>query len=319
MPRKTTTFAPKFMVKENRILTGHAAAAVAYIIFGFNILTCRAVAVDGTFTPVDVFTFRALGATVLFWLASGFVKKEKVERSDFPKIFAASMIGLFLCQMVFLKAVQITTPFDCAIITSFAPVFTMIVAAIAIKEPITWKKVTGVLVSLVGINILIFNTIHAGGAQTTEPLGIVLMLINGLSFAIYLGVFSPLIKKYNVITFMKWMFLFSAVVSLPFSVGHLMTVDYSAISPMVSVDLLFTIIFATFVSYFLIPVAQQRIRPTLISMYGYLQPIIAATIGICTGMDTFSILKLVSALMVFTGVWIVQRSPGRESNNCAEK
>lgn len=296
----------------NQTIVGHLAAAVAYIIFGVNILTCRAIAVDGTIAPLDVFTLRAVGATVLFWIASAFTKKERVEPQDFPKIFAASMVGLFLCQIVFLKAVQITTPFDCAIITSFTPVFTMIVAAIAIKEPITVKKVTGVLVSLTGVNILIANTVSNGGVQTTQPLGIVLMLVNGLSFAIYLGVFSPLIKKYSVITFMKWMFLFSAVMSLPFSLPHLLKIDYTSIPLNIIGDLLFTVVMATFVSYFLIPVAQKRIRPTIISMYGYLQPIIASVVGICTGMDTFSVLKLTAAVMVLSGVWIVQRSRARQ-------
>ena len=163
-----------------------------------------------------LFTFRAGGAALLFWLASAFLPKEKIDKGDYLKIFIASMLGLFLTQIVFLKAVTIATPFDCAIITSFTPIFTMLVAAIAIKEPITWRKTGGVLLSLAGVLALIFNSARStGGATHTSPLGVVLMLCNGLFFAMYLGIFRPLIMKYSVVTFMKCMFLFCGLFSHP--------------------------------------------------------------------------------------------------------
>lgn len=296
----------------NKTVIGHLAAAGAYAIFGFNILTCRAVGVDGTISPMLLFTFRAGGAALLFWVASAFMPKEKIDRGDYLKIFIASMLGLFLTQIVFLKAVTIATPFDCAIITSFTPIFTMLVAAIAIKEPITWRKTGGVLLSLAGVLALIFNSAHStDGATHTSPLGVVLMLCNGLFFAMYLGIFRPLIVKYSVVTFMKWMFLFSLLVSLPFSGRDLVTANYSALPLNIILDVLFTVVFATFIAYFLIPVAQKNIRPTIISMYAYLQPMIAAAVGIYLGMDHFSLIKLISAIMVFTGVWIVQHSRSR--------
>lgn len=287
---------------------GHISAAVAYIFFGFNILSCRAIATSGFFTPVDVFTLRSVGATLLFWIASAFLPKEKVDIKDFPKIFAASMLGFYLCQIVFLAAIEITTPFDCAIVASLTPIFTMIIAAIAIHEPITVKKCSGVLLSFIGVLTLIFNTTHSGGAIATQPKGILLMLCNGICFALYLGVFKPLITKYSVVTFMKWIFLFSTLMSLPFSASHLVSVDYTAIPSNIIGYLMFTIICATFMSYFLIPVAQQRIRPTLVSMYSYLQPMITAAVGIYVGMDSLTVLKVIAAILVFTGVAIVQTS-----------
>ena len=126
------------------------------------------------------------------------------------------MLGLFLTQMSFLKAITLTTSIDLSITNTCTPIMTMFVAAIVLKEPITFKKIGGVLVSLAGVLILIFNSVGLGGGATeTKPLGIVLTILNALTFALYLGIFRPLISKYNVITFMKWMFLFSMLVALP--------------------------------------------------------------------------------------------------------
>ena len=107
---------------------------------------------------------------------------------------------------------------------------------------------------------------------------------------------------------MKWMFLFSFLLSLPFSIPHLPQSDFAAVPVTVWWEIGFMIFFSTFVAYYLIPVGQQRIRPTLVSMYGYLQPIIAIAVAIWTGMDRLTFTKILAALLVFTGVWVVNQS-----------
>ena len=197
---------------------GHLACFGAYCIFGFNIVCCKNISNANVLTPMDLLCLRATGATLLFWLLSLFMPKEKVPPKDLLQIFVASMLGLFLTQYSFLKAITMTTSIDTSITNTCTPILTMIVAAIVLKEPITFKKVGGVLVSLAGVLILVFNSVGlGGGASETKPLGIVLVVVNGLTFALYLGIFRPLISRYNVVTFMKWMFLFSMIVALLFN------------------------------------------------------------------------------------------------------
>ena len=258
---------------------------------------------------MDLFCLRATGATALFWLLSLFMPREKVALKDLPKIFIASMLGLYLTQISFLKAITMTTSIDTSITNTCTPILTMIVAAIALKEPITFKKIAGVLVSLAGVLFLIFNSVGLGvGASESKPLGIVLVVVNGLTFALYLGIFRPLITKYNVVTFMKWMFLFSMLMALPFNAKHLIHVPFGQMENKVLWQVAFVVFFATFVAYFLIPVGQKRLRPTLVSMYNYVQPIIATLISIIIGLDHLTWKKIVAMVLVFTGVWIVNQS-----------
>ncbi len=84
--------------------------------------------------------------------------------------------------------------------------------------------------------------------------------------------------------------------------------DFAAVPAHVWWEVAFLVFFATFIAYFLIPIGQQRIRPTLVSMYGYLQPIIAIGVAIATGMDSLTVTKIVAALLVFAGVYIVNQS-----------
>jgi drug/metabolite transporter (DMT)-like permease len=138
-----------------------------------------------------------------------------------------------------------------------------------------------------------------------------MIILNSLSFSLYLGIFKPLIGKYSVITFMKWIFLFAFVVSVPFSAVEIVTLQWSAIPPIQLAELGYLILCATFITYFLIPVGQKRIRPTLVSMYSYVQPIIAIVISIGSGMEVLTWQKVLAAIMVFGGVIVVSYSKGR--------
>jgi len=290
-------------------LSGHLSVALAYTIFGFNIVFCKNIANSDVVSPIVLFSMRAICAAAAFWVLSLFLPREKVEKGDIWKIALASVLGLFVPQFTFLEAITMTTSIDVSVFGALVPIFTMFFAAIFLKEPITLKKAGGVALSFAGILLLIFNSATApGGVEHTKPLGVVFMLINCMSFAAYLGIFRPLISKYSVCTFMKWMFLFSMLISLPFSAKGLLATNYAAIPPSVAAEIAFLIIFATFVAYFLIPVGQKHLRPTVVSMYSYLQPIIATVLSVIIGMDTMNWQKLTAIVLVFVGVALVNKS-----------
>lgn len=293
-------------------LTGHVSAFVAYAIFGFNIIVCKDLTSGHLIPPLGIFTLRSLIAGALFWAVSLFMPAERIEKKDYIRIFAASMLGFLTCQLTFLVGIPYITPMDCSILTAMSPIYTMIVAAIVIKEPITFQKAGGVVISFVGIIYLIVSRVTApGGVTESTPFGIFMIVLNSLSFSMYLGIFKPLIAKYSAVTFMKWIFLFSACVSAPLSFKGLMYVEWGAVPSLQYAELAYLIICATFVTYFLIPVAQKRIRPTLVSMYSYVQPIIAIAVSIIIGMDALTWQKVLAACMVFGGVVIVSYSKSK--------
>lgn len=289
-------------------LRGHLSIAAAYTIFGLNVVLCKDIANSAAVAPHVLFTLRALGASALFWLVSLFQPQEKIQKGDMWRIALASFLGFFLTQMTFLIGITMATAIDSAILGTLGPVFTMIVAYFFVGEPITGKKAGGVALSLMGVIYLIFHSVHGGGASATTPMGLFMLLLNSLTFAMYLGIFRPLVSKYSVVTFMKWVFLFSLLMSLPFSIKELFTMDHAAVPVTVRWEIGYLIFFATFVAYYLIPYGQKLIRPTLVSMYNYLSPIIATTVSIWTGMDHLTWQKVLAAVAIVGGVILVSKS-----------
>ena len=298
-------------MKQNLSLLGHLACFVAYAIFGFNIIVCKDLTSGHLLSPLTIFCLRSMGAGGLFWLISLFMPQEKVDKKDYLKIFAASILGFLACQLSFLAGIPYITPMDCSILASLSPIYTLFIAAVALKEPITWQKTGGVVVSFIGIIYLIITSVSATGAAQTTPFGIVMLIINSLSFSLYLGIFRPLISKYSVVTFMKWIFLFSFVVSFPLSATEIFTTSWSTFPSIQLAELAYLIVAATFITYTLIPFGQKHIRPTLVSLYSYVQPIIAIAISIYIGMDTLTWQKVLAAAMVFGGVIIVSYSKSK--------
>ena len=291
---------------------GHVACLVAYAIFGVNIIVCKDLTSSQLISPIALFTLRSVGAGLLFWIISLFMPQEKVAWRDHPQILLASVLGFLLTQLTFLMAIPSITPLDCSITSAMSPIYTMIIAAIVLREPITWQKAGGVALSFAGVVFLLLNSVTSDGTTHTTTMGLLLMILNCICFSLYLGIFKPLIGRYSVVTFMKWIFLYSLLMSLPLSFGELTTLRYDLLPGNILAELLFLIICSTFITYFLIPIGQKRIRPTLVSMYSYVQPIIATGISIYLGMDTLGWQKVLAAIAVFTGVMVVSRSKAKE-------
>ena len=292
---------------ENKSFKGHAFLFVAYIIFGLNTPIAKAVLIQGEVSAISLTFYRMAGAAILFWIASLFAKKEKVNPKDIFMLFLASMFGILINQMCYIMGLSRTSPIDASVITTFIPILTMILAAFFLKEPITWKKVIGVLIGASGALLLIFNSnvSDRGGASVA---GNLLCLASGLSLSLYLTAFKKLITRYSAVTLMKWMFLFATICSLPICWGDVSRVDYANISVDMYLRIIYVVALATFLAYLFLPIGQKSLRPTIVSMYNYLQPIVASLVALILGMDVFGWVKGCATLLIFLGVYIVTRS-----------
>jgi len=293
---------------QDRNIKGHAALFVAYIIFGLNNPIAKSVLEhEELFSALAVTFYRIGGAAVLFWLLSLFTKRESVPVRDLLLLFGASLLGISINQMTFIVGLSHSSPIDASVITTTSPIMTMILAALFLKEPITWKKAAGVFIGAVGALLLIYTGTTSNQHQSTVE-GSLLCLLSTLSFAIYLTAFKKLILRYSPVTLMKWMFLFAAICILPFCRKDIVTVNYAAVPMNIYLKIMYIVGLATFFAYLLIPVGQKFLRPTIVSMYNYIQPIVSSLVAVALGMDRFGWVKGSAAALVFLGVYIVTTS-----------
>lgn len=259
----------------------------------------------------EMVTFRAVGGAVCFWIASLFVKKEEVRHKDMLLFFFAAMLGIVFNQCCYTIGLSLTSPVNASIMTTTMPIVTMILAAIFLREPITGKKVMGIFMGATGAFILITGS-SAGGADNSGNLsGDLLCLLAQCCFAVYLTVFKHLIARYTVITCMKWMITYAAIVIMPLSYNRMSQLAWSEISAVTWLETAFVVVCGTFLAYILMMRGQKTLRPTVVSMYNYVQPIVACVVSVMVGLGVFGWGQAVAVALVFSGVWMVTQSKSR--------
>lgn len=296
-------------LQEDRGYAGHLSMFAANVIWGLNAPIGKVVLSSGI-TALSLTTFRMAGAAAAFWLVSLFMRREHVTSEDMVRLFFAALFGVILNQGSFIFGLSLTSPIDASIVTTTTPIITMIVAALYLREPVTSKKVLGIFVGAVGALTLILSSNASSGGNGSIA-GDLLVLSAQVSFAVYLTVFRDVIRKYSPVTVMKWMLTYASVCFIPVSYSDITAIEFASLPLRTVWGTLFVVFGATFVSYMLMMTAQRTMRPTLVSMYNYVQPIVATIVAVAAGMDTFGPTKWLAVALVFSGVFIVTRSKSR--------
>lgn len=257
---------------------------------------------------IDMVTFRVFGGACLFWLTSLFVKHEHVPKRDILRFAGAGVFGLVCNQCCFTIGLSITSPVNASIVTTSMPIFAMILSALILKEPLTGKKACGVLMGCSGALILILTSAGAASDKVGDIRGDLLCLTAQFSFALYLALFNPLIKRYSVFTVNKWMFLWATVLITPFTAGHVAAIEWKAVPVTTVIEIGYVVFVATYLSYILTMVGQRTLRPTVVSVYNYVQPIVSVTASVVLGISVVQWSQGLAVLLVFSGVWLVTKS-----------
>lgn len=289
-------------------IQGHLFALTANIMWGLMAPIGKSALQE--FSALSVTTFRMVGAAIAFWILSIFCKQEQVNHRDMLKIFFASLFALVFNQGVFIFGLSLTSPIDASIVTTTLPIITMIVAAIYLKEPVTNKKVLGIFVGAIGALTLILGS-QSSGAGGSSIWGDLLCLLAQFSFSIYLTVFKGLSQRYSPVTINKWMFVYASMCYIPFTYNDVAAIEWSAVSSAAIWQVLYVVLGGSFIAYICIMTAQKLLRPTVVSMYNYMQPIISSIAVVLMGMGTFGWQKGISVGLVFLGVYIVTQSKSR--------
>ena len=260
---------------------------------------------------IDLVSFRVLGGALLFWLTSLFTKKEHVPVKDILLFGCAGLFALVFNQCSYTIGLNLTSPSNSSIMTTSMPIFAMVLSFFILKEPITWQKAGGVLLGCTGAVIIITTSAIAGNAKVGNIWGDLLCMSAQLSFALYLSLFKPLIQKYSLFTVNKWMFTWATLIIWPFTLGHVSNIDFASVPMSTWWETGFVVFFGTYISYICMMVGQQTLRPTVVSVYNYMQPLVSVSVSVAAGLAVFKTSQALAAILVFSGVWFVVKSKSK--------
>ena len=288
------------MSKRNVALFG---ATIVSVIYGVTFTIAK----DVMPQYIDAYGFillRVSGAMLLFWLSWLFMPKEKIAFNDFPRIIAAAFFGVAFNMLTFFKGLSLTSPISASVIMVTTPMIVLVLSAVIMKERMRKRMVMGIILGLIGTGSLILYGRSIGSA-TNASLGNILVLVNAISYGFYLIIVKKLMDKYNAFTFVKWIYLFGFLMVLPFGWSQFEAVNWVAVPAIIYWKIGFVVAISTFVTYLLNLLTMKELKPTTVAVFIYLQPFFATVFAIGLGKDELSLVKILAALLIFTGVYMV--------------
>ena len=256
--------------------------------------------------PFGFIFLRVLGAALLFWFFHSILSNEKIDKKDWPRIALCGLFGVAMNQLLFFAGLNITTPINAAIIMTSNPILVTIAASIILHHVITRQKIIGLALGVVGaLLIILFNADFYFDVSTWQ--GDVMILMNAASYGVYLVIVKPLMTKYQPLTIIKWVFTFGLIYVLPFGFYDFMAIEWSTFTTTIWLETAFVVICTTFFAYLLNVFALKKLQPDTVSTYIYTQPVLASLFAIAMGKDELSLVKIIGAILIFTGVYIVSK------------
>lgn len=260
-------------------------------------------------TYVQAFGFvliRVAVGSLMFLLLQRLLVREGIQREDIPRLVLCGLTGVAANQLLFFKGLSLTSPINASLIMVTVPIMVLVLGGIAIKGSLSWSKIAGVAAGALGaaLIILVRGDVHAAHSSLE---GDIYILLNAISFATYLVLVKRLMTKYHPLTVVTWVFIFGAIMVLPFGYAEFVATDFAHLPLLVWGSIAFVVLGTTFVAYGLNIYALSKVEPAIVGIYIYLQPLLAGMIAIYLNGEPFTWAKGIAALLIFAGVYLVSR------------
>lgn len=305
---------------KQKTLQAHLALFIVNVLYGASHVLAKGVMPD-YLTPSVFILFRVAGATLLFWLVLSLTKSKPIERKDFPLIALCGLFGVAINQLFFFHGLNLSSAINSGIIMALNPIMVVILSFFLFKERLTSLKITGITLGAVGAILL---TLKASSHVGDSRLGDLFLFLNALSYAIYLVLAKPLMKKYSPIQVITWVFTFGLIFVLLFppTLSELSQTNFQRISTAIWWKIAYVVIGVTFFTYLLTIFGLKYLSATVSSAYIYTQPVMVMLFTFLFASIHWSAdyrgsitsEKILYMFVIFTGVYLTSKSISRNEN-----
>ena len=294
-----------------KIILAHIALIFANLIYAINFTLAKDVMPE-YIMPSGFILLRVSSAVFLFSIVYFLFIREKIKKKDLVRLAVCGLFGVAVNQLFFFEGLNLTSPINASIIMTTNPIIVLVISFIFLKDKITGYKLFGVLLGIFGAWNLILNSNNMS-FSSGSGLGDIFVLINATSYGLYLVLVKPLMSKYNPITILFIVFSFGLIFVFPFGYNELSLVDWTEIPNNIWFEIGFVVLFTTFFAYLLNAFALKNVNPNTVSIYIYLQPVLASFFAIYWGSDELKEDKIIAALFIFAGVYLVSKESEKRS------
>jgi drug/metabolite transporter (DMT)-like permease len=295
-------------VAESEKSVGPYVALIAAQVF-FGSLPVIGKVVLQTVPPVALVGFR-VGITALVLVIFQLVRRRMwlQVKGDYWRLAVLSLFGVTCNQLLFTTGLSLTKASNTSLLAVTIPIFALTAGAIAGFEKLLTAKIAGIMLAAIGVIIIIDPRNASFSSQTT--LGDILIILNSLSYGIYVATSKSVIMRNGPFRSMMWIFIFASIICVPLGVWSFSSIDAEAIKPLIWLLIMHIAIVATAAPYLLNAAALAKVRPSTVAVFVYLQPLIGFLLAVAFLGERIDFTFIIAAVLVFAGVFLVSKKFG---------
>ena len=290
----------------SKTLRVHLFLFLANLIYGVSFTIAKDV-VPNYVGPFGAIVCRVSVAMVLFFLLIPFRKQEKIQLKDYWLFALCGVFGIAANQLFFFKGLSLTTPISASLVMVTTPILTLVLSVLFKDEKMSLMKGIGVLLGAAGAASIILIKDNTASASN-QMLGDLFIFLNATCYAIYLVMVKPLMRKYNPLTVITWIFFCGWFLVVPVGYNQFHNINWNDMPIHILLELGFIVIATTFFAYLLNILALRDAQPSVVGIYIYAQPLLATIFALMLGKDEFKLVYALAAVLIFTGVFLVSKN-----------
>jgi drug/metabolite transporter (DMT)-like permease len=278
----------------NTKTVAHIALLCTNIFFAMNFTVVKFL-IGGGFVGAFGLNFLRAGVTaLLLWILYLFKPvKNTIQKKDYGRLFLCALAGISVNQLLFIKGLSLTYSIHASLLILTTPILITFFAAWVLKERLNKFKLLGLGLGVSGALVLILSREKTGNPSDII-LGDVLILLNAISYTFYFILVKPLMKTYNPIAILRSIFTIGFIIMIPFCWQQSV------------------VIAGTFLAYLFNIYGIKILGASIAGSYIYLQPLFGAIIAIGFGGETLVTYKIIAAILIFMGVYLVNKKTAND-------
>lgn len=291
------------MGRDFGVLRAHIALVVCNIVWAcdypfYNLLLGRYI------EPLAMTTAALVATAILSLVPLLWEKRERVEPKDLMLLVCAALLIGIAKKLLMMYGLSMTSPIDGAIIATVAPLMVLVLSVVEGFERLSTRKVVGLLIGMAGAIAVVLTGSNPSHIKS-HTAGNIMIFCSACVTALYITSFKRLVSKYRVTTLLRIIYCTSALVILPFGIKPLVTTDFAVMNREMTLAMLFVILVPTYLPNLLLNYSLKRVKPTVTSIYTYIQPLLAVALCVAMGLDRLHADTVLFAAILFTGLWLV--------------
>jgi drug/metabolite transporter (DMT)-like permease len=259
--------------------------------------------------PVSLGFLRFLVATpIMFLILLIRGKGISIPRKELPSLSILGLTGVTLLYLFQFIGIDITNAPTAAVLINTNVIFIAILSALFLKETFRRKKISGVLLSFLGVLVIIFFNAPKETflLENTFFIGCVLILLSAFCWAIYSIVGKRLLKTYDMFTVTAYAFALGSLFYLPFVILDIIpTIQQTSLNGWLAV--LYLALVCTVFGYIGWYYALKKTEASKAAVFLNLIPLFTVIMSFFIG-ESITVFFLLGAILIIYGVYLTQKS-----------